>query len=65
MRAGVDTIALEAASDSDRRWFEEHPGEDTRIRPLIAGEFPTSSGDPGPEHVLVTQIRQDFERGKP
>jgi hypothetical protein len=30
--------ALEKVTDADRQWFEEHPAEDKRLRPLTAAE---------------------------
>jgi hypothetical protein len=37
---GVDPGAVELASESDRQWFEDHPGANSRIRLSIAGELP-------------------------
>jgi hypothetical protein len=46
--------AVEAASESDRRWFERHPGETERWRPAGLGDGPR----PG-EPLLVTGRRWD------
>jgi hypothetical protein len=41
--------AINRASESDRLWFEKHPGVDTRTRPYIPGEFtPPGEDDPLP-----------------
>jgi hypothetical protein len=41
-RPVTERSAVERASDSDRLWFERHPGSRVRLRPMIAGEFDVS-----------------------
>ena len=43
--------AVEQACEADRLWFEQHPGQDTYVRPFIAGELPS---DPPAETTTLT-----------
>jgi hypothetical protein len=64
--------AAEAASETDRKWFEANPGESFYVRALVPNEFPPAA--PGLNDsivcVLVHQvapgmrIRSPFERKK-
>lgn len=43
-----------SARDRDRRWFQDHPDEDSFIRCIMPGEF--GHAQTRESHVLVTQI---------
>ncbi|MGZ3601600.1 MAG: hypothetical protein ACXWQ5_18325 [Ktedonobacterales bacterium] len=47
--------ACEWANVIDRRYFAAHPGETTRLRLPISGEFPPGTAE-GCEYVLVWRI---------
>ena len=47
--------AIDRACESDRLWFERHPGESVRIRPLMSGEF-APFADPVESLMLVRQL---------
>ena len=46
-RVEVDLLAVDFASESDRRYFECHPGRCLRLRPLVPGELLVTSGRGG------------------
>lgn len=46
----------EAASENDRVWFENNPGEDQRIRDYMAGEF-REQVPPTDYKVIVHQVK--------
>ncbi len=50
---------IDRASEGDRVWFELHPGEDVRLRPIIDGEFWPNHFDRA-SHVIVQQVRPGF-----
>lgn len=47
---------IEVASRSDKEYFNTHPGETSRIRAMVPGEFPYAEGDVIPAHVIVEQL---------
>jgi hypothetical protein len=55
--AGGDPTAV--ASRLDKLFFEQHPDDTERIRPLIPGEFGAAVPPPGTE-VWVTKISPDI-----
>jgi hypothetical protein len=59
---GVNPAAVERASESDREWFESHPGKYERLRPIVPGELPTECNT---RFVIVTQIRPGFRLRRP
>lgn len=56
------SLAAEAASEMDRKWFEDNPGEEFYVRALVPNEFPPAS--PGLNDsivcVLVHQVKPGF-----
>jgi hypothetical protein len=50
-------VAIDRACESDRVWFEQHPDNDVRIRPLMAGECLPFDDPSGQVMVLVRQLR--------
>ena len=51
------STATDKASDSDREWFENNPGEDSYIRDPFPDEFPPMPAGQKIEAVLVRQIK--------
>lgn len=50
-------LPLEAACESDRRWFAEHPGASRRLRKRIPGEFtPCEYAMVPSELTIVVQV---------
>jgi hypothetical protein len=51
-----DPAAVERASEDDRLWVKDHPGENVRLRPEVPGELP-SLLPPGPGRIVeVLQV---------
>jgi hypothetical protein len=64
--ATTDTVydAMEAASETDRLWFEAHPHRSFRVRPHIPGEWPPGSLPARPRgwrpYTVVRQVMPGF-----
>jgi hypothetical protein len=62
----TNQAAADFASEDDRLWFEDHPGESTRHRPAIPGELPGMRPLPAAEgmdverYIEVTQVEPGF-----
>jgi hypothetical protein len=58
---------MERASESDRRWFEAHPGETTLIRARVEGEFgPSEFAVPiEAQWVVVEEIAPGLRTRRP
>ena len=52
----VDTAAVDAAAAQDRRWFADHPGEQTYTRPPIFGEWRAMT--PAGHDCIAVQVAQ-------
>jgi hypothetical protein len=51
---------IDAASERDRRWFEQHPDQTSYIRPRMPHEFdlsPLANGDYAPDATLVEVVQ--------
>ena len=49
----MNSEAIERASELDRVYFEQHPGETEYVRPIVPGEFPP---EVDANNVMVTQV---------
>ncbi len=47
------------ASRKDRAWFDQHPGESVRYRPLLPGEFGPASGELAGEMGRVQAVNPE------
>ena len=57
--------ATERASESDRLWFEAHPNQNHRLRPIIDGEFGRVHHKIKENFVAVEQIRPGYRIRRP
>ncbi len=49
-------VVMDAMTDIDRRWFEEHPGTQQYTRPAIEGEFVPVVDSRTVLYVIVSQV---------
>lgn len=57
--------ATERASEDDRLWFEAHPDQNHRIRPIVDGEFGPGHHKIKKKAVAVEQIWPGFRIRRP
>lgn len=56
---------MEDASEFDRRYFEEHPGEGVYYRERIPGEWGKHEQEVRAAYVRVTQVRLGYRTREP
>ena len=57
--------SIDRITSDDRRWFLDHPSEETRVRPAAPDEFWPVFDSASVRYVVVAQVRPGFRLRAP